>query len=585
MTVLEELYSMLLFQKDFIIDKIEYKSILQLFLQVKDQRYARILILQNKKNSDEFVLTALGYKTKEIVPIPLVMLNAVIRAIKHIPFLDKLNEYVKVLSEQEYKAIIGVQHLELSKNIGAFVSSTSVVWMKGCIELELTQNTRIKPGAFIFAAFDGINTCIYFELDNEHIEKDRAWGILSKIKFYLNNDFIGEYYALKNTLVDENTTSFFCQTKANLVLSRKKMAGLKIEGVNVYEISDFIISSAGLYNSVDLPEEYKQIQKWYTIVMPVIGLEIPEEFGIGSVEFCTKCNIEIKRVLKFIRGFNDFEVFALVHINSEKIYSAFLAARRQIQQSIDLIVNILKDDSLFSTHSLGNYLSERCIENFDRKVSLSTHVYIESPLNNMRLAYNFTESGNIANLLVTRQFLQHKDELEKAELLLIKANGTNDKEITPLFNSLKWIRKSWDTDDFEDKIINIIIALEFIVSKEANVPMMDRSIRKSCIRAIGSIIQESYKGELNKDVYLQNIAEKFHRAYTESPFMLKLTNLINRLKIPVSEDELQLISLARTQRNEIIHGRNEILLPTDDIYKLCECISRIAFYKIDSLEV
>ena len=134
---------MLLFQKDFIIDKIEYKSILQLFLQVKDQRYARILILQNKKNSDEFVLTALGYKTKEIVPIPLVMLNAVIRAIKHIPFLDKLNEYVKVLSEQEYKAIIGVQHLELSKNIGAFVSSTSVVWMKGCIELELTDRKSV----------------------------------------------------------------------------------------------------------------------------------------------------------------------------------------------------------------------------------------------------------------------------------------------------------------------------------------------------------------------------------------------------------------------------------------------------------
>ena len=81
-------------------------------------------------------------------------------------------------------------------------------------------------------------------------------------------------------------------------------------------------------------------------------------------------------------------------------------------------------------------------------------------------------------------------------MLLIKATGTNDEEITPLFNSLKWIRKSWETSNFEDKIINIIIALEFIVSKEPNVPMMSKSLRKACIKAIKEVIT-NFEGDVD----------------------------------------------------------------------------------------
>ena len=168
-------------------------------------------------------------------------------------------------------------------------------------------------------------------------------------------------------------------------------------------------------------------------------------------------------------------------------------------------------------------------------------------------------------------------------MLLLKANGTNDKEITPLFNSLKWIRKSWDTNDFDDKIINAIIALEFIVSKEKNVEMMDKSTRKKCKEAIKDVILE--KVNLDEEGYLKNIFEKFDRAYTETPFMLKLTNLINRLNIPISKDEFTLISNARKQRNGIIHGKDDMILPTDEVFRLLQCISKIAFYKINSLEV
>jgi hypothetical protein len=354
-------------------------------------------------------------------------------------------------------------------------------------------------------------------------------------------------------------------------------------GINIYEISDFIVSSAGLFNSVAIPEDYLSQQKWFTIVTPVKGLQLSQEFGIGCVEFCSKENKEIKRVIDFDKRFNEYITFTLVHINSEKMFSAYFAAKRQVEQAIDLIVNILKDDCIYSLHSLGGSLCERNIELYEKKVVLSTLTYIESPQTNAKISCDLAEIDESADLLIDKQFLDQKIELENIEMLLIKANGTNNKDITPLFNSLKWIRKAWDTADFEDKIISAVIALEFIVSKEENVALMEKPVREKCADLIEQVISE-FDIDTDKNEYLRRIKETFNRAVTETPFRVKLENLIRRLNIPITNHEMELIEKVRKQRNNLVHGRNDMFLPTDDIYILCEAISKIAFYKLNSLE-
>lgn len=558
------------------------KLISQFFVQVKEHHYANIILLCNKEN--KLFLLALDSQNKKIVPIPAKTLNTVIRAMKHIPFTDEYQDTINALPERECKIVAKPEIVRLTQNTFALVDSDTRILKPINVELELLEGMRIIPSNFVFAAFDGLNTNIYFVLNNECLAENRNWGALSKICLYLNEESIGEYFLLNSCIIDENQTAFLCQTKMNSILHRRKISGIHMEGINIYEISDFIISSAGLYNSVAIPEDYLKQQKWYTVVIPLMGLQLSEEFGLGGVEFCNKQNIEINRVLEFDSRFTEFETYALVHINDVKMHSAFLAAKRQIDQAIDLLVNLLKDDSVFSVHSIGKFLSERNIDFFEKRVILSSLTYIESPQMNARLSSNMAEPDDSPNLLVTQQFLQQITELEKIELLLIKTNGTHDKNITPLFNSLKWIRKAWDTNDFDDKIISAVIALEFIVSKENNTPMMDKPTRKLCEAAIREIILGTEDDIMDKDDYLEKVLSTFNRSYTESPFMVKLKNLIERLNIPVMPSEMELISKARKQRNEIVHGRNETQLPTDDIYKLCECISKIAFYKLYSLE-
>lgn len=583
---MEDVFDFEVFQKSFVIDNVEYTTFNQWVIQTNSRKYVGGITLKSKQPDEKLLLLAFDKKNRTMAPISITMLSDILLGIKKIPFPDALRRYKSAF---ETLPIIDFHiskdcFLELSDKISVLVTSVDKSVPNVNLNVEMIEHLRIVPSMIFFSAFDGITTTVYFELQSEDIQRIKPWGILSKITFYLNDRAIGEYFTQKCDVTNNSTISFLCQPKIVSVLGRRRMAGMKISGINVYELSDFIVSSAGLLNSVQLPQELIQCQNWYTVIIPVLGLEITTSLGIGCVEFFTKEDQAISRILGFEENFNSYKTFALVHVNGEKLYSAFQIGRQQIEQALDLLINLLRDDSLFSIHSLGNHLLSRDIDFFERTVELSPWVYIETPFNGAHISYNFKDSINPSPLQVPNSFLELTPEIQKAELLLIKATGTNDEEITPLFNSLKWIRKSWETNNFEDKIINIIIALEFIVSKEPNVPLMSKSLRKACINSIKEVIASFEGSEECSSEFLVDVSDKFHRAYTETPFMVKLKNLIDRLKIPVTENEHELIVLARKHRNDIIHGRGGTLLPTDDIYRLCECVSRIALYKINSLE-
>lgn len=67
---------------------------------------------------------------------------------------------------------------------------------------------------------------------------------------------------------------------------------------------------------------------------------------------------------------------------------------------------------------------------------------------------------------------------------------------------------------------------------------------------------------------------------TEVSFGSKLDILIDRLSIPVSKNEKELLNKARKIRNELIHGLNMASISTLEIKKLCGIMSRILMYKI-----
>ncbi len=579
---MNNLYDINIFNRTFKIDETEYKLLSQLYIVIDENKCINVL----KLGTDNEVLLVGWDKVKQqVFPINISYVSKCIKDLKMITALSDEEEIVDFGIEIEYEKFKGTSILKLIDNISLLATADETLLESTNIEIEFYDSLKYTPTSFICEAFDGLKIKFLFEFGNVFNDELQNWGILSPLKIYINDKSIGEHYVQRSCALNNERVLFLCQSKISELLNATSLAStLSIENMDIYTLSDFLVSTAGLLNSVNYPDDYPAGQYWFTTIIPITGVIYDQEFGIGNVLFLTKESDIVSNICEFNDNFNNYDHFALVYVNEEKMYNAFKISKKQIEQSIDLLVNVLKDDSLYSTHGMGMYFLPKNINIFDTKVNVTNFFYIENTYTNSRLSGNIEEVRNHPLIQIDKNFIECLKELNKMELLLIKANGTNDEEITPLFNALKWVRKSWNSENSEDKIIYAIIALEFIVSKEKNEQMLNKPTRKKCKNAIKEILKELSIPKEEFEELEKNVCEKFDRTYTETPFMLKLRNLVNRLNIPIHETEFELIDKARKHRNGIIHGGNDSI-KMNDIYKLCEVISKIAFYKINSLEV
>ena len=571
-------------QQKFTISSEEYRVFLQLTVVPLELTSSRILVLRSKTNEKTIKIVAWSEQKKIIVPIACTDARRVIDVIKRMPFDVGLEERLSAV----FLNIDNIEHSIhfelLTTEIEMLLIGNPEPMTSGHFNVEIEFETvKLVPTLFAYGAIDGLRIRVFFEIGEDLLYSIKNWGILTPVRIYINGIFSGEYIT-QSTIIHDGVMSFCCEIQISAALERRRTGWMHVENVNPVELTDFLVSTTGARNAVEFPQNYSVTPQWFVVVAPVEGLLLEKDFGIGNVQFCTSSNKEILRVCGFSSKFSGYETFALVNVNSDTLYHAVIQAKNQIEQAVDLLVNILKDDSLYSTHSIGEQLLCRCSNIFEQKIVIPSWVYAENPFTGGKIACDYSKIVKQEKLFAPGSFAAVQQEINKIELLLLKANGTNDKEITPLLNSLKWIRRAWDAVDNDDKVIYSIIALEFIVSKEPNTAMLDKSIRKKCKGEIRKIISTIEQPPMDRTLYSQKICDKFDRAFTETPFMGKLRKLIDRLNIPISETEMELIIKCREQRNGIVHGDNGQPLPIEEIFRLCECIGRIAFYKLLSLE-
>ena len=177
---------------------------------------------------------------------------------------------------------------------------------------------------------------------------------------------------------------------------------------------------------------------------------------------------------------------------------------------------------------------------------------------------------------------------------------TEDEKILRLRYALKWVTAAWGTEDPYDKIIYCSMALEFIVNGENGSNIFDEYAEKFGIQKLTKkerrdVINDVYEkakidklngfSEENLAELNESIKNMIRGKLSEPSFGSKLDNLINRLAIPISTDEKDLLNKARKIRNELIHGLNMSTISTLEMKKLCGITSRVLIYKlIDGLK-
>lgn len=229
------------------------------------------------------------------------------------------------------------------------------------------------------------------------------------------------------------------------------------------------------------------------------------------------------------------------------------------------------------------------------QINLGTVFYIE----NCILGESITlidENMRVPTAIMLDENAEYLFEYDWIEKFFYKLQ-TEDKRVLRLQYALKWIVRASEAEDSYDRVIYCSMALEFIVNGEKGNNIFDEyasktskgNFTKSERKALTNSIVEKIRlqeidgfSESNLVEMNESIKNMIRNKLTEVSFGSKLDNLINRLNIPVSKDEKELLNKARKIRNELIHGLNMASISTLEIKKLCGITSRILMYKIMS---
>lgn len=487
--------------------------------------------------------------------------------------------------------------LFLSEHISAFYNKTAQDYKVWDIDIFFNDKLLIKPESFSFISTYGSNDVLSFTFNFNKIDLSelRSLHLLDDIKIFIDAGMgrHQEYSAVCSKINIINDKVIVNLEPAGLYIMKKsKIKTLFIEKADVKNIFYFIARSSGLPKENIMIEGFKnEIKNIYTIIIPIQNIDLKNDsVGIGNVTFYPFSLIDedIEKFIDNIRNGNekiDRLCWAKIHIEENNPYDAYVLAKQQIMRSLDLLMHVVRSDSI-----LINYSTEHTLINWDKdylipKPQVTTWVYIQNAFTGETIITDIERLMMPNQLVIKEDLIKKLDNIEWYEEMLLELSFNKNKSIEPLFNALKWSKKSWDSEDNDDEILYSIIALEFVVSGEKADPIIPKEYHDKLIKdSIDAFSKDFYGEEINKKQYEEKLKEKFAQALTDAPLFVKLDNLIERLSIPIREQDIQLLKKARRIRNDLVHGRESSVLTKDEIWKVNSIVNLIIAHKLFSLK-
>lgn len=370
---------------------------------------------------------------------------------------------------------------------------------------------------------------------------------------------------------------------------------------NPFSVMDFVVNHAdsGITGVVYPHSDEKPVHSYIVVgVLKNIDIDI-EGCVIGNVRLGT----QIDTSEEFLNAISDIgtDTYSVVwlSVDADSLYNAFSEGKKLLELATEFLSFLMKNDMYsdwFGTLDSENKMWD--VRSHYPQISFGKVFYVENCITGESIT--FTDENirtpSAIKLGDDSEYLFDCDWIEG----FFRRLQSEDKKILRLRYALKWIAEAWGTEDPYDKLIYCSMALEFIVNGEKGSNIFDEYAQKYGLQKIPKRkrqelidgIYENAKIEAIEGFSEENIAElnesiknMIRSKLSEPSFGTKLDNLINRLAIPISEDEKELLKTARSIRNELIHGINMSTISTLEAKKLSGITSRVLLYKlIDGLK-
>lgn len=371
-------------------------------------------------------------------------------------------------------------------------------------------------------------------------------------------------------------------------LSKKKLDFLSFQGSSPHSPVQAILRSSGLSKDQINIEGFGEKYVPYLVLLPIENLLISNlEFGFGIVTFLKK-DLVLEKYKGFEKNYNHklygyYNTFAQTIVESDNAYDAYLLGRQKVQDAIEMIILLSKNERVYNLYNLGKEPNGWDRLRLYQNPECSSLYYVEDILS---LEYIFGDSKNTwenRSLCIDSAFEKMFRELDWFEEKLYKRHtGDNSNLDKQLFNALKWLNRSWKAEDIEDKVIYSNISMEFLVDKIKTDPFLPDEIIREFKKRLKQLLKE--QSSIFTEDYSSKIKNKSLGGLNDPPLKVKVQTLIRQYAIPITNEDFNKLWKVREYRNDLVHGRGEININPENVLMANIILGELIIYRLRCME-
>ena len=320
-------------------------------------------------------------------------------------------------------------------------------------------------------------------------------------------------------------------------------------------------------------------KRFCLVLTPIANIEADEPFGIGDVTFM-KLEQEYRDAVKslipepspgFPKQYED-GIWARVYVPATHFYEARVSGIEKIDMALSLLADVRSDSRPFHFSDQGYIpVSWQRTDRFSR-VTRESWVYVQDLTTKECILANTEFIMNVKKLEMTPSL---KSRLEKGtdslQILFQKSWEDLSNREKGLVHALHWLHRAREEGTNMDKLIYLWNAIEFISAATKQQRLFSKEETKMIRKLTHNSVSSNDPKKALKDERIDELL-----AMLNNPSLLtQLKRLTESENIDLSEEEWEHIRKSRDKRNDIIHGRSNVVFDDSEATKLSFIVSKI----------
>jgi hypothetical protein len=396
------------------------------------------IVKPQNNNNNKYLILGYSYFKKEILPITINQLNFVLELLSDylriFPAEDSFNlkdiKITKSILREIIKEDISENtFLKITDKFNALIGSNLVE--ERCKVLLQFNDYNVEPSNLTI--INSKSSLDYAKLNfgkkDISYNKLKSFHLLESVKLNL---IIGaeQEYSYKASCLDykkeNNIIQMVLSNDIMFNMSKTRSKFFYVEKYDVREIFYFISRKSGIgKKKLHIQDFNKLPEKIYIIVIPVENLIIKKSLGIGDVTFCsskenTSFEIEIMNTKLEEQNISlNYYSCAKIPIENTNSYDAYIEGKEKISQALNLLLHIVRSDTLFMNYSLDNNFTNWNRENLIPKPKLSPWVSIYNTTSRGLIITNIEKIIEPINLKIDEKIIKKINNAEWCEMSLV----------------------------------------------------------------------------------------------------------------------------------------------------------------------